>query len=219
MGIMSLIQFAEEQGAEVERQKTERKRIKEIEEKKLQEQLEQIKLLEEIEQQKIMFQKILSHRRIIDLHGFNIQGARSIVGAKANEIIRSESMLCYGFIHGVGNNSGPAPDTYEFWHASDEEFEPKLKPNIRKYLDNLASKNSGCKSIYGEHMFPIQYFRYEGDSVTESLCSGITYFMNQLFYEYYYNDYNYYWSIDDILQFQSLRYSGNKSVTKKLRGR
>ena len=167
-----------------------------------------------------MFQTILKHRQIIDLHGYNVQGARSIVGAKANEVIRSEEMFCIGFIHGIGIHSGPIiSDSYEFWNALDEDFEAKLKPIVRDYLDKLASKHVNCLSIYGEKMFPIGGYSSEVEEIAYGLCSGITYFMNQSFYNYYYNEYNYYWTRDNILQFQRVTNFDRQKVKRKNRGR
>jgi len=227
MGKMSIIQMAEEQGALLEiqkanekRMKQNEKRIREAEKKKHQEQIELAKQQKLYEEQQSMFQTILKHRQIIDLHGYNVQGTRSIVGAKANEVIRSEEMMCIGFIHGIGLHSGPIiSDSYDYWNATDEDFEAKLKPNIRGYLDELARKHNNCLSIYGEKMFPIGGYRSEADEIADRLCSGITYFMNLSFYNYYYNEYNYYWTKDNILQFQKVTYLDWQTVIDKRQGR
>jgi len=220
MGKMSIIQMAEEQGALVERQKLSEKRLKEnekrIREAEIRKQQELARQQKQYEQQQSVFQTILKHRQIIDLHGYNVQGARSIVGAKANEVIRSDEMFCIGFIHGIGMHSGPIiSDSYDFWNAPDEDFEAKLKPNIRNYLDELARKHDNCLSIYGEKMFPIGGYSSDAEILADRLCSGITYFMNQSFYNFYYNEYNYYWRKDDILQFQRVTIIEKQKVKGK----
>lgn len=194
-----IIQRAEERVDQFEKQKAEaqvRQKQKDDEEKKLaSERKNELKLKKELE----TFQSLINHRDIIDLHGCGVNEAKSIAGSYANVVARSKSMKCVGFVHGKGLHSGPT-NISDIETVLDSAFDPKIKPAVRNQLDNLARKYK-CKSIYGESMFVIGVF--DAAYYADELCSGITYFMNEQYYEFF-DKFNYDWSLEAISQFQQV---------------
>lgn len=209
-----LIQIAEEQGGFVEKQKQEDAQLaKAAREEADREAKAKAKLIveqrdaDEIRKEQELFQTLLDHREIIDLHGLNVHNAKTIVGSKARCVARSGQMMCVGFVHGKGNHSGESfllenlNNDSIFNEEFDYMFEPKLKPIIRKYLDDLAIQLN-CKSIYGENMFVMGGFR--SDSISDELSSGIVFFMNEKYFDFFNNEFNYYWHYEDVIAFQRI---------------
>lgn len=137
----------------------------------------------------------------IDLHGYYLDEALDTVKKNSFEVIQGNGLQCCGFIHGKGMHSTndylldgfiDIDDFYDIEELYDEEgLTPTLKPLIRKYLDILAEKNN-CKNIYGETLF-------KTDSSWTN--SGITYFMNMEFYNYF-NESGIKWNGEKIWSFQ-----------------
>ena len=136
------------------------------------------------------------HTLLVDLHFLDPHNAKTKVGVLARSVANSESLFCIGFIHGKGVHSNNDDITdYQSCLYDEDYYRPILKPIVRELLDSLSQKFN-CKSIYGENAFKVLRF----DHSVNSLCSGVTLFMNKAYNDYfivYKSD----WDLDDIHDF------------------
>ncbi len=116
-----------------------------------------------------------NHLEVIDLHGYRVPEARAIVGQKAHLVAQSESMMCVGFIHGMGWHSLYKEEDY------DDDYDtyfppPPLMKMVRDVLRRLANKFN-CKCIEGDRIgFISGAFGHSNE--------GVTYFMNKKYYNF-----------------------------------
>lgn len=153
------IHLAEEQGAQIEKQKQEQAEKRRQELKKQQDEINS-KIADnnivfvdeakekEIEKENEDLEMLITHRVLIDLHGMNLQEALSWAGSWAHRVINSEDMMCIGLVHGQGIHTDGYLDNLVVMR----ELSPVLKPRIRALMDKYAYK-TGCYSIYGEKLF------------------------------------------------------------------
>ncbi len=125
-----------------------------------------------------VFNVLKSNLELCDFHPpVDLIGAKDIIGSKAYFVARSQTMKCVAFVHGIGLHSCG---------------DPKLSLVVRELLSKLAVKLN-CIFKCGEDLF--SFITYKN--------SGISYFMNQSYYDYFWKSKsNIRWTRDVVRFFQ-----------------